>query len=163
MRAGGVTTVWELAEPPAAYFGGFTVGTWAGEREGCPECGRSYALRVAPLLMEWDVGARGVGDFTFAGFGAGFAIVVSREIGERLCNELDGVAAGPVEIVGRPAKGVDQEGLVELCAPTRVAFVQELSTVEVIDRCELCGKESLRFDGHETRTTHWSPRLRREQ
>ncbi|HYM57344.1 MAG TPA: hypothetical protein VES79_05220, partial [Solirubrobacteraceae bacterium] len=80
-RAGHMSTIWELTEPfNTEYFLGLVRGTWDHDREGCDTCGRVFARRVSPLLLEWETGAKGVGDFTFAGFGAGFAIVVGRDI-----------------------------------------------------------------------------------
>lgn len=132
------------------------VGTWnqSGSNGACPECGRSRAVRVSPLVIEWLPGSAAIGDFVWPGMDD--ELVAGERVKEALESRFGGFEFMPLEMYQdpklhrpkrldprtRPRVWLPYEGppLYEL-KPVHVARLDHSrSSVSKIGDCKTCGR-----------------------
>lgn len=162
--------LYSLAEPRNSQFAyASRLGSWEDEDRICPECTRSLARRVQPIVIEWEPGSELIGDFVWPWVGTD--IVTKIEVFRELNTKFGGLESGTVEMVQntklkrplrttvrtKPRIWLPYQGptLVELLPTEWVHVDKEKSSLRLIKHCSMCDTDFYAIDGIESKTIDW--------
>lgn len=123
------------------------VGTWT-KGELCVKCGQPTSKLVQPLQIEWEPGAKVIGDFSWCGFSA----VVTIETGAWLQKEGFDVELGEVSVVESPHRDEnlqvypsDGKVLKWLQPIKRLPLNEVKSNIQLLIDCDVCNQRKYSF------------------